>query len=104
VSYACGVVIVGSVIARALLGPRPVQFRLRLAIGILMLGTALYSGVVLSRRIEQARMEAGGAPSALQPDDPRRLTFGRLHALSTVLQIIPVLGGLAIIFWELKDR
>lgn len=103
VSYACGAVIVGSVIARALLGPRPVQFRLRLAIGVVMLGTALYSGLVLSRRIEQARSDAGGAPSALQPDDPRRQTFGRLHALSTVLQIIPVLGGLAIIFWELKD-
>jgi hypothetical protein len=76
----------------------------RAASPTVMLAAALYSGVVLSRQIETARVNAGGAPSALAAEDPRRVTFGRLHALSSILQIVPVLGGLAIIFWELRDR
>ena len=104
VAYVCGVLIAGTLIARALLGPRPVQFGPRLTVSAVMLATALYSGFILARQIEGARSDAGGAPSALAPDDPRRVTFGRLHALSTVLQLVPLLGGLGIIFWELKDR
>ena len=42
--------------------------------------------------------------TALAADDPRRVTFGRLHAASTILQIVPMLGGLALLFWELRDR
>ena len=103
-AYFCGIVIAGTLITRALLGPRPVQFGPRLTVSAVMLAVALYSGVVLSGQIERARTAAGGAPSALAADDPRRITFGRLHAFSTVLQIVPLLGGLAIIFWELRDR
>jgi hypothetical protein len=103
-SYACGVIILGSLLLRGLLGPRPAQFGVRMAIAGVMLATALFSGVYLTSRIEQARAEAGGAPSALAGDDPRRVTFGRLHAVSTILQIVPVLGGLALVFWELRDR
>ena len=103
-AYVCGLVIAGTLIARALLGPRPVQFGPRLTVTAVMLAAALYSGFVLSGQIERARREAGGAPSALAADDPRRITFGRLHAFSTVLQLVPLLGGLAIMFWELRDR
>lgn len=104
VTYLCGVVIAGTLVARALLGPRPVQFGLRLTVSAVMLAAALYSGLILARQIETSRSAAGGAPSALAADDPRRITFGRLHAFSTVLQLVPLLGGLGIIFWELKDR
>jgi hypothetical protein len=104
VSYVCGALILGTLVTRALLGPRPVSFAPRVTIAAVMLATALYSGVVLSRQIDRARAAAGGAPSALAADDPRRITFGRLHAASTMLQIVPLLGGLAILFWELKDR
>lgn len=102
-AYACGVVIVLSLMLRAVLGPRPVQFALRLGIAIAMLGTALYSGFVLSAQIERARIEAGGAPSSLPEGDPRRAAFGRLHAISTLIQIVPVAGGLVLLFRELKD-
>lgn len=104
VSYVCGVLISGTLMARALLGPRPVAFGPRLTVSAVMLATALYTGLVLSGQVERVRTEAGGAPSALAPDDPRRVTFNRLHGISTLLQIVPVLGGLAIIFWELRDR
>jgi len=45
----------------------------------------------------------GGAPSSLPPTDTRRVTFGRLHGLSTGLELVPVLGGLLLLFRELKD-
>ncbi|MBA2302547.1 MAG: hypothetical protein H0W08_07915 [Acidobacteria bacterium] len=68
-----------------------------------MLAAALYSGFLLSPRIERSRIEAGGAPSALAEGDPRRAAFGRLHAVSALLQLVPVAGGLALLFRELKD-
>lgn len=103
-SYACGAVILGSLILRAALGPRPPHTGARLAVASAMLATALFSGIYLTSRIERARADAGGAPSSLAEGDPRRVTFGRLHAASTILQIVPVLGGLALIFWELRDK
>lgn len=102
-SYACGAVITGSLLLRAALGPRPSNSGLRLGLSALMLASALYSGLVLTARIERAREAAGGAPSALAEGDPRRAAFGTLHAMSTVLQIVPVLCGLTLMFWELKD-
>lgn len=102
-AYACGAVIILSLTLRAVLGPRPVGFALRLAIASVMLGTALYSGLVLSRQIERARIEAGGAPSSLPEGDARRAAFGRLHALSTLIQVVPIAGGLVLLFRELRD-
>jgi len=58
---------------------------------------------VLSRQIDVARVTAGGAPSSLAETDPRRIEFARLHQLSTVLQLLPVVGGLALLFWEARD-
>jgi hypothetical protein len=69
-----------------------------------MLGSALFAGLVLSGWIEDARQQAGGAPSSLAENDPRRIAFGRLHAASTVLQLVPVAGGMMLMFWELRDR
>ncbi|HJR57956.1 MAG TPA: hypothetical protein VJ813_01100, partial [Vicinamibacterales bacterium] len=79
------------------------HFAVRLGLAGAMLAAALYSGFVLSPRIERARLEAGGAPSALPEGDPRRTAFGRLHAFSTLLQIVPVAGGLVLLFRELTD-
>jgi len=45
----------------------------------------------------------GTAPSTLAQSDPRRIEFGRLHGTSVSLQLVPLLGGLALLFWELKD-
>jgi hypothetical protein len=102
-SYACGAIIIGSLLVRAALGPRPAHFAARFGIACTMLATSLVSGIVISGRIELARLEAGGAPSALPEGDPRRATFGRLHAVSTLLQLVPVAGGLALLYRELTD-
>jgi hypothetical protein len=103
IAYGCAAVIILSLVARAALGPRPVRLASRLTIALVMLIASLYSGMVLSGRIEQLRIESGGAPSSLAEGDPRRTAFGRLHALSTFVQIVPIAGGLVLLFRELTD-
>ncbi len=102
-SYVCGVVLVSTLLARRVLGPRPVRFAVRLGIACLMCAAMLSSGMIVSVRIAQAQSSIGAAPSSLPPNDPRRVAFGRLHALSTGLLAVPVFGGLVLLFRELKD-
>jgi hypothetical protein len=105
VSYGCGAVILIALFVRAVLGPRPRRFAVRAAIATLMLGTALYSGMVLSGNIARVQREIGEgvAVSSLPEGDPRRAAFGRLHAQSTLLQIVPLVGGLILLFFEIGD-
>lgn len=102
-SYGCGGILVGSLMARAILGPRPMRFAVRLGIALLMLAASAYSGLVVSTRIARALTDLRAAPSSLAADDPQRAAFGRLHATSAALQLVPVLGGLMLMFWETKD-
>ena len=103
VSYACGGVILGSLAARAVLGPRPRWFGLRIALTSVMLAVSLYSGVVVTGQIDRLRQQIGTSPSSLRDDDPRRVTFGRLHAQSTALHLVPLIGSLILLVSELKD-
>ncbi len=104
VSYGCGVVLLATMIVRAVLGPRPRRFAVRAVIAFAMLAASGYSGVFVSARIARVQADIGGvAPSSLPETDPRRVQFGRLHATSTGLELIPVLGGLMLLLWELKD-
>ena len=103
VGYACGAVLLLSLSARAVLGPRPRHFALAAATTSLMLAAALYSGMVLSGRIEHLREEIGEVPSSLPENDPRRVEFGRLHAQSTAFQLVPLFGGLVLLFREMTD-
>lgn len=105
VTYGCGAVILLSLITRAVLGPRPRRFSIRLTIAILMLAATMYSGMVLSRRIDRVQEQIGAttAASSLPADDPRRLEFGRLHGRSTLIQLVPLLGGVVLMLFELND-
>lgn len=103
ISYVCGAVLVCSLTARAILGPRPRRFAVRMAITATMLGASLYSGLVVSRQIERLRRDIGVSPSSLPAADPRRAEFGRLHGISTTLQLVPVLGALLLLAGELRD-
>jgi hypothetical protein len=102
-SYGCGLLLMATLLARSVLGPRPVRFAVRFGIAFLMLGATLYSGLVVSGRIAAAQTAIGAAPSTLPEGDPRRVAFGRLHATSTGLLMVPLLGGLFLLFRELKD-
>jgi ABC-type sugar transport system substrate-binding protein len=48
--------------------------------------------LVVAPRIEQVRAQIGGAVDALDPSDPRRQAFGRLHAMSVAWMGV---GGIA---------
>ncbi len=102
-SYGCGLVLMGTLVVRGVMGPRPIWFAARLGTAFLMLAATAYSGLVVSGQIARIQTEIGGAPSSLPANDSRRLAFGRLHATSTGLEMIPVLGGLLLLFRELKD-
>jgi uncharacterized protein DUF4149 len=102
-AYGCGSVLFVTLLARGILGPRPPRFAVRLGLAGLMLAATAYSGVVVSGQIARTQAAIGGAPSSLADTDPRRVTFGRLHALSTGLQLVPIFGGLLLLFRELED-
>ena len=74
-----------------------------MGVALSMLGATGYSGLVLAPRIERLQQAAGVAPSSLPQDDLRRLEFGRLHGLSTGLEMVPLLGGLVLLFFESRD-
>jgi len=102
-TYICGAVILASLAARGVLGPRPRRFLARLILSGLMIAATAWSGFVLVPAIQNAQRTLGVSPSTLPEGDPRRAAFGRLHAISTSLQLVPLLGGLVLLFFELKD-
>ena len=102
-AYLCGAIVLLSLAARGVLGPRPRRFAIRTVVAMTMLGASAWSGLVVSPQIETARRSLRVSPSALPEGDARRVQFGRLHGMSTSLQLVPLLGGLVLLFFELKD-
>jgi len=102
-SFGCGAVLLGSLVLRGVMGPRPIMFAARLVVAFLMLAATAYTGMILIPSIEHLQAAAAVAPSTLPPDDARRVEFEHLHAISTGIQAVPILGGLFLLFRELKD-
>ena len=103
VSYTVGGLLLGTLLLRRVLGPAPRRFAWRAGLATLMLAASAYSGLVVAARIGQLQKDIGVAPSSLPEGDARRVEFGRLHGLSTALQLVPLLGGLMLIYWEIKE-
>jgi Domain of unknown function (DUF4149) len=103
VSCGAALVLFGSLTLRRILGPKPRHFGVRASILVLMLGASVYAGTVVAAKIAGIQASLGTSPSTLPATDPVRIEFGRLHMLSTALQLVPLLGGLALIFWEIKE-
>ena len=103
VSYASGGVLLLTLILRRILGPRPHRFAWRAGIAAFMLAASAYGSIGVASRIRQLQSDIGVAPSSLPEGDARRVEFGRLHGISTALQIVPLLGGLLLIYWEIKE-
>lgn len=103
VSWTAGGVLLLTLIARAILGPRPRRFAWRAAVVTVMLAVSVYAGLVVDARVARLGASLGVPPSSLPATDARRIEFGRLHGLATGLQMIPLLGGLALMYWELKE-
>ncbi|HEY2435212.1 MAG TPA: DUF4149 domain-containing protein [Vicinamibacterales bacterium] len=102
-SSGAAVVLFLTLIVRRILGPRPRHAGLRTGILVLMTAASLYASVVVTGRIAALQATMTVAPSSLPAADPRRVEFGRLHGIASALQLIPLVGGLALMFWELKE-
>jgi uncharacterized protein DUF4149 len=103
ITYACGATILISLITRAILGPRPRRFAIRVSITALMIGTSAWLGFVVAPQIASVQRDAGVPMATLPEHDARREVFERLHWLSSRLEMVPFFGGLALLFWEMKD-
>ena len=105
VEYLCGGLLIVTSMAMAVVGPRPVAFALRAAIVAGMLGLAVYSGVVVSARIDtlQARIGERVSPSTLAVTDARRIQFDHLHQLSSRIMMINIAGALLLLSWEARE-
>lgn len=103
IAYAAGAVLLLSLGAMAVLGPRPRQFAVRCAIIATMLGVALYSGFVVLGGIEAIQHEVGTLPSRLPAGDERRIQFDGLHQLSTRLMMFNMAAALVLLYWEARE-
>lgn len=103
VSCGAALVLFASLALRRILGPKPRHFGVRAGILVVMLGATVYAGTVVAAKIAGIQASLGVSPSTLPATDPQRIEFGRLHMMSTALHLVPLLGGLALIFWEMKE-
>jgi uncharacterized membrane protein len=105
VAYACGTVIVVSLVAMAVLGPRPASFAVRTTLAMVMLAVAVYSGVVVLASVNRLQRDIGMdvSPSSLPATDERRVRFDQLHLLSTRLMMINMVGALVLLYWEARE-
>lgn len=103
VAYACGAILLVTLAAMALLGPRPRGVAARSAIIALMLGVSVYSGRWVLGEIASIQHAVGGLPSTLPAADPRRIRFDELHQRATRLMVLNLLGAIVLVFWEARE-
>jgi len=103
VAYGCGILLLVTLIAMALLGPRPKHFAIRCGIVAGMLLVSADSGVVVLGEIDAIQREVGTLPSRLPEGDPRRVRFDALHQLSTRLMMVDLFGALVLLYWEARE-
>ena len=104
VAYAAGGLLLVTLAAMALLGPRPAAYAVRSALVAGMLAVALYSGLVVLSRIDAIQRDVVGLPSELPAGDARRVRFDELHLLSTRLMLLNMGGALVLLYWEARER
>jgi uncharacterized membrane protein len=103
-AYAAGGILIVSLGAMRVLGPKPHSFAIRFLLVAAMLLVALYSGIFVLGSIDAIQLEVGGLPSLLPASDARRVRFDELHQLSTRLMMANVVGALALLYWEARDQ
>ncbi len=103
VASTAGALLILTLTAMALLGPRPASLAVRIGIAAAMLAATLYSGSVVHGQIERLRNAAGGAPSRLAAGDLRRTELDGLQRVSTGLMLVTMAGALTLLYWEARE-
>lgn len=102
-AYACGAVLLVCLLLMKFVGPPPHGFIPRVGIVVVMLALAAYSGLAVSREIEQIQSQVTGPISRLPETDARRVRFDQLHGLSTTLMTINMGLGLLLLYWYVRE-
>ena len=102
-SYLAAAVLLATLAGMKVIGPRPIGFGRRLLIVGTMLAASVAAAVIVDPAIARRRDALGVPVASLAPSDPRRIEFGRLHAVSTALLGIAVVGGLMLCYWETRE-
>jgi uncharacterized membrane protein len=102
-AWILGALLVALLVTRALLGPRPRRLALRVWTVGAMVALSLVTAFVITPRIDRIRGETNGAVSALPDGDQRKSEFGRLHALSSVIMLLTLAGGVGLLWAETHD-
>jgi hypothetical protein len=102
-SWILGGLLLGVLGLRAVLGPRPRRFGLRMWTTGAMLAMSLGAGLWIAPRIEALRASTTGPIANLPDGDAAKIEFGRLHGASTVLMIATLLAGAGLIWIEMED-
>jgi uncharacterized membrane protein len=102
-AYACGAVVLVCLFAIKFLGPPPHAFIPRVAIIVVMLAIAVYSGYAVAGEIAQIQSQVSGPMNTLNADDARRLRFDTLHQRSTALMTVNMALGLVLLFWYVRE-
>lgn len=87
--------------AMVLLRRRPAR-RWAAGLALLLAGASLGSQLVVGRAIARVRASVGAEFEALATDDTRRVTFGRLHALSVLLLGTGMLSAAGLLVHETR--
>jgi uncharacterized membrane protein len=103
-AYGAGGVLLVSLAAMGMLGPRPAGFAIRMGVIVVMLAVAIYSGVVVLGEISRIQAAVGALPSTLAATDPRRLRFDALHVLATRLMGFNIFAALVLLYWEAREQ
>lgn len=103
IAYGAGALLLVTLAAMAVLGPRPRAFAIRCGLIVTMLLVSLYSGVIVLGRIDAIQQQAGGPTSRLPAGDERRTRFDELHQLSTNLMLLNMAGALVLLYWEARE-
>jgi uncharacterized membrane protein len=103
VAYACGAILYLSLFVMKFVGPPPQAFVARAVIVFVMLLAALYSGVPLTRELQQIQTQVAGPVSRLPETDERRVRFDQLHRRSTMLMTLNMGLGLVLLYWYARE-
>ena len=103
VSWVLGALLLGVLGMRAVLGPRPRRFGLRMWTTGAMLGMSLAAGLWIAPRIETLRASTSGPIASLPDGDATKIEFGRLHGASTALMLFTLAAGAGLVWLEMKD-
>ena len=103
VAYVCGAVLLVCLFVMKFIGPPPPAFAARVALVVIMLALALYSGVPVTRQLAAVQSQVSGPISHLPKDDPRRVRFDGLHQTSTMLMTMNMGLGLVLLFWYVRE-